>query len=569
MKVQPSSFRPLPDRRKRIPPHFGQEQARPARRGALASVRPLRKKEPGKWVSRLLGLVFLLGAVAGVGIPRTTPYRHMMSGPYGDGQNPIAMVTEWVDTYESPRTVEDFALNPQQAFWGNGAEIALQLKNNPEAAADRSDLENMRAVDKRRAEFNQRLHQAQVSGKTEDLTHALHLLNLSLPYRFSLYGDPVRLSTHDRLIDWFANHPDIRYVFIDASDGKAYPMDDSTRYLVAASVMDLMHNRWQLLETQLIEKNPPLYFIQLDGPASHKPRSLLELAHPPSNSVAGFYLGGTDDILLDVNASIWPLVAEQKPLTLPIHEVAHGLDGDRLPLLPFSRIDGQLADMPPGDRQVLQAEFDRLKQALMAKIAHHNQESFQALSRDVLQPLMADDAWTLPLPSGGLERIQRIVELLERQSRLEADLSPYKLEPEEIVLIRELSQNGLSSAELDQVRDLYMQNRLHNPEVRDIDGVGVYAFQLDAGLDVRLGLSDPKVEFNNVLLELFYTNPRVLYDASPRAYNIYGRYFALDPLHNYRDLTQADVSLWEDFDSWLETFDPENLTDYQPFRYGP
>ncbi len=454
----------------------------------------------------LLTLVMMAGF--GWGGYRNIHAANMFHGPYGQFDNPLALVEGGVQPFEPPQNAAGYLDNPQRSEWGDYLSLPEDGSPNPAAQKERAQMADMDAL---RARFNtlaQPYYQHPGQG-IAPLSSALNLLNNVLPYRSALaQRDPEALARHDALIARFVNHPQVRFVYVD-SDLQAYEMDPATRYLIAANLLDLMHNRWDLIEDQLIGLNPPLYVIQAEG---------MEKNFHPENrtaSVVGYFSPGTNDMFFDAFSGLWGPVADKQPATLVLHEFGHGTDANRIavPWLGISLPSGHMMGLDETDRQTIDQEYQRLQTLLMIQIERANAGQFAQVGQ--------------ALEDGSL-------------SHSEIGALDF-LTSEELARVKEAAHGKLTPEAWEAFRQEFFRARQYaNPKVSHVLGIGTYAFSLSNWETQTLGI---RTEFVPEITGYFFAKPQVLFEASPRLYDVWMRYYRVDPLRGYRDLDPQEAAI--------------------------
>lgn len=470
----------------------------------------------------LLTLVMLAGL--GWGGFRNIRAANMFHGPYGRFDNPLALIEGNIQPFTPPASGDGYIRNPQRTEWGEYLADVDRWERSP---AGQNELGKMVDMNRLRARFNQlaQPYYQHPGQGIAPLSSALNLLNDVLPYRSALaQRDSEALARHDALIARFVNHPQVRFVYVD-SNWQAYEMDPATRYLIAANLLDLMHNRWDLIEDQLIGLNPPLYVIQAEG---------MEKNFHPENrtaSVVGYFSPGTNDVFFDAFSGLWRSVADKQPATLVVHEFGHGTDARRIavPWLGMSVPSSHMAGLSEADRRTIDAEFQRLETLLMIQIERANTDQFARLEA--------------ALEDGELA--------FSEISRL-GFLKPHELERAKQAARGELDYEQWEAFR----REFFEARRYANPQVSNVLGIGTYAFTLGDWEHQALGF---RGEFVPEITGYFFTKPQVLFDASPRLYDVWMRYYRVDPLRNYRDLTAEEAS---------RVMDPARFAPRPPGRSG-
>lgn len=194
-------------------------------------------------------------------------------------------------------------------------------------------------------------------------TGDLNLLNRFLHYRGALSErasqnpdgpDAVQLQKLDQQIRDFAEDSRIEF-WMYGHDQRLEPMDKSTRYLIAARFMDIMHNRAGAME-QYIKQDPPLRIIMHEQLEQTTWAPVLRF---PERQLGGYWSGGNSDIHLD-KESFWLGVLRKKDAyAVAIHELMHGLDSRQL-IFGISSANRGLRGMPASDRRILEREQRRL-----------------------------------------------------------------------------------------------------------------------------------------------------------------------------------------------------------------
>lgn len=181
------------------------------------------------------------------------------------------------------------------------------------------------------------------------------MFNKYLPYRNSIKNNQEKLSHYEEMVRQLEKQLSIN--FLDGSipeweSGKAVnmkPSDSSSCYLIAASIVDLLHNRPELLiKTSTPPKNVEAQrrseFVQFP-PEGHG-FAIWFYPEPPIpceqlTRITGHFYPPINTIVLE-NETFWNSVIEQDPLRDPLHEFLHALDGSASL---SENVDGLLPEM--------------------------------------------------------------------------------------------------------------------------------------------------------------------------------------------------------------------------------
>lgn len=190
-------------------------------------------------------------------------------------------------------------------------------------------------------------------------TTNLDLLNEFLPYRRHLQqraitnpAEAQRLSQLDQAIHNLANHQDAQFWFAD-KHLKLYPMDKSTRYLIAARLLEVYHNRMDVVERTL-KQDKPFRIVMFED--------LKQTIIFKDEDIGGYFPIGTGDIELDKNA-FWQGVNYQGDgYAVAIHEFSHAVDSAHIPVLGINLPDGLLQELSAKDQATFKKERNRMTQ---------------------------------------------------------------------------------------------------------------------------------------------------------------------------------------------------------------
>ncbi len=247
-----------------------------------------------------------------------------------NGSIPADRFETGVESYTSPLTREGYKDNPQRSL-GEATEKNLRKKYGERAFVGQE-------VDAARAEFNR--------------TGNLDLFNRFFPYRSALTarGEMEKLRLHDERIREVVNSPHSEFWFVDLNS-RVYPMDNSTRHILAGLIVDLMHNRMELVH-ETLEKQTPFRFILFED--LKRPNLLGGI-----RDIGGYWAPKSGDIEID-SRSFWiDSGISGNGEDTPVHEFVHAAESRHL-ILGIHLADGMLPGLSAEDRRAFTRERGRL-----------------------------------------------------------------------------------------------------------------------------------------------------------------------------------------------------------------
>lgn len=270
--------------------------------------------------------------------------RNELFGPVNTNRSPA--------TYTSPTGQSQYLNNPQQvqldAQW---MQTKVLLSGYPHSVDSHPKMVLLKNLDAARAALN---HAETLYTRTGDLKHltgGLNLFNAVLPYRASLMTDPQKLAAHDAQIAAFVNHPQVRFRFVDSKD-HAWELDQSTQYLLVAHLMELIHNRWDLMEKEIIGKRPPLNILVYQDLNKHTIWA--------DKEKYGYISLRNSDVHIS-QSDLWSSFFGLETTALGTHEFTHVLEMTYSQRLKLLSADGFLPGLNKQDKATFRQEYDRLR----------------------------------------------------------------------------------------------------------------------------------------------------------------------------------------------------------------
>lgn len=307
------------------------------------------------WKRLLKGLLWT-GIISGSLVAGTGAYlRYFHLQKHVDG--PVSDTSQGLGAYKSPTTRSGYNNNPQAVPYNrNFIQSAItqipDLINGSVEGLPEDLVNNLMSL---------RLEMARVSfNKTyaTDLSQALDAFNPYLHYRPTL--PPDKRAAHDEKIRRFAEHPDVQFAFVDKSNS-LLQLDKSTQYMIAARLLDLLHNRDDLVE-HIIKQDKPLQFFIFENLTL--PDTLFTDQHE-----SGLFSAGNANISLSSD-SLWEGVKWRGDGSgVDIHEATHAQEAGNfwhmgIPwpagLVGISAADGLLPGLSKHDKALWEIERSRL-----------------------------------------------------------------------------------------------------------------------------------------------------------------------------------------------------------------
>ncbi len=187
-------------------------------------------------------------------------------------------------------------------------------------------------------------------------TGDLDLLNPLLPYRSRLKKEAQhsleaqkKLNEHDQHIDAFVRSKHVQFWFAD-EDLQLYPLDNSDRYIIAARIIDLMHNRMDLV-WRVIHQDKPFRIVMFKDLKQ-------DILFDKNRPIGGYFSFGNGDLELD-QFNFWHNILDVSDGdALNIHEFTHAVDSTLI--LGLNIPNGLLPGMPKSHKDQFVSERNRL-----------------------------------------------------------------------------------------------------------------------------------------------------------------------------------------------------------------
>lgn len=468
--------------------------------------------------------------------------------------------------YSSPQDPADYSNygdGTAQEVLFSPESIVRDLKQ-PKAvftAENHPTLLKLREIEAMRAKFNTAEARYRETGDLKMLSEGLNLFNPYLRYRNQLAKTtPEKLAAHDEKIKNLADNPLIAFYFVDNQDTanvKRYHLDNSTKFLIAARIMDLMHNRnHDLVANRLRAGDAPLnllFYKTLDH------QVVLKNGH-----FSGYYALENGDVGLD-HASTWlSLTNGYDPAPQDIHELTHYFSATYYPVLQLYIPNGfgYLPALSEMDKTIVREEYKRLKHKHQ-RYLKEKAPIIKELERlnEVLKPYHQAESKFNEATQAVQDLAAEREKIMQQQDRLKQDskrLEDYKQTLSMGKKTKYAGEIQLLENQLSQIRENLSQAE---ERIRSFSGkieavsqqVSKYQREMAERRDEKsekahkslqeklYQLEDTRIndhgltylwEFVAETVAMFYGNPKLLQMESPFLFEVYKQYYGWNPLIN-------------------------------------